>query len=653
MNEWLRPLLCLLIILLTFSAQLLLQRTLNPAWSWRATALQVFISWGVFVWGTTEGLSLFHALTPIALTLCWGAWIVSLAGLSFWQRRGLREQAAQLAQALQSLSRMGWLEWGLSLGAIVLAASIGFVALWAAPNNWDSMVYHLSRVMYWQQNQSVAFYPTPTLRQLHTNPGAEYALLHLQLLTGSDRLANLVQFGALVGSVIGVSLVTQLLGGQRRAQWLAGLFTLTIPMGILQATSTQNDYVAGFWLVCFVYFGLQTCHDPKPRNALLTGASLGLTLLTKATLYFFAAPFVVWFGGVLLRKWGWAAFKPGLLIGAVVLLINVGHYYRNTALYGSPFGPDRENNTLADKYTNDVLSPAVLVSNVTRNLALQVGVPDRFINLNGWVQQAVLDLHKSLGLDILDPRTTWGSSEFGVQFTRDENTAGNPLHLALTLLGMVLLIGTRWRRPDVSIIYSACLAAGFLLFCLVLRWQPWNSRLHLPLFILAAVLIGLASEQFLPRWLGNGLALAALLVALPFVYRNATRPLVGQSNILTTDRISQMFFARPELQAPYQAAMHFVIDHQCTELALWGKYTTDWDYPLWPIAQQWGASVRIEPVLIDNISGTLPVPYPLKPCAVLATARLPATITSVSVNGVVYNQAFALNPTTVFLPATP
>ena len=38
--------------------------------------------------------------------------------------------------------------------------------------------------------------------------------------------------------------------------------------------------------------------------------------------------------------------------------------------------------------------------------------------------------------------------------------------------------------------FALLLCTSGLLFCIVLKWAPWNSRLHTPLFFLAAVLVG-------------------------------------------------------------------------------------------------------------------------------------------------------------------
>ena len=118
------------------------------------------------------------------------------------------------------------------------------------------MTYHMSRVAHWIQNQSVAHYPTNIPRQLELAPWAEFTVTHFQLLTGGDRLANSVQWFSMAGSLLGVSLIAQQLGAGVVGQVLAVVFAATIPMGILQGSSTQNDYVVTFWLICVAYYTL-------------------------------------------------------------------------------------------------------------------------------------------------------------------------------------------------------------------------------------------------------------------------------------------------------------------------------------------------------------------------------------------------------------
>ena len=54
----------------------------------------------------------------------------------------------------------------------------------------------------WIQRGSIDFYPTAIERQNYQPPLAEFAILHLQLLSGSDRFANLVQWFSFVVSIV-------------------------------------------------------------------------------------------------------------------------------------------------------------------------------------------------------------------------------------------------------------------------------------------------------------------------------------------------------------------------------------------------------------------------------------------------------------------
>ena len=160
----------------------------------------------------TEALSLGHRLTPVWLGAGWALAAAARArGPS--AGRGARRTARSRGRC-RCLEATTW-----ALGAIL--AVTGAIALLAPPNTWDSMTYHMPRVAHWSQAGSVAHYPTHILRQLWLGPWARSSRsLHLYLLTGGDRLANLVQWLAFAGCVAG--------SGDRRpassaaAGWRAG-----------------------------------------------------------------------------------------------------------------------------------------------------------------------------------------------------------------------------------------------------------------------------------------------------------------------------------------------------------------------------------------------------------------------------------------------
>ena len=229
----------------------------------RSSILSAAVFWGVLVAAVTEVLSLFNALTIIYLLFCWGAFTM---GTAFLAARHISTVKTQLCSPK---SRPPFVEIAIIIPIVVVLLFTGFIALVGWPNQWDTMVYHLSRVDHWVQNRSIGFYPTHIVRQLFNPPWAEYAILHLTQLGGDERFANLIQWFSMVGSLIGVSLIAKHLGASRQGQIFSALVCVLIPMGILQAPSTQNDYITAFWLVCLAEAVLA-----PPREKLSTVRSL-------------------------------------------------------------------------------------------------------------------------------------------------------------------------------------------------------------------------------------------------------------------------------------------------------------------------------------------------------------------------------------------
>lgn len=80
----------------------------------------------------------------------------------------------------------------ITAGILIIILTTGLIALVAPPNSFDSMNYHMSRIMHWIQDQNVAPFPTNIIKQVNLTPGTEYDILQFQLLSGDDGLANLI-----------------------------------------------------------------------------------------------------------------------------------------------------------------------------------------------------------------------------------------------------------------------------------------------------------------------------------------------------------------------------------------------------------------------------------------------------------------------------
>ncbi len=594
---------------------------------WRSSVLSAAVQWGILLTSITELLSLGRLLTFGWLV---GAWAISDVSLIYIYVH-LAQKLSRGIKKNTSINLSPFLAV-LLCGIAIIVFAVGLIASIAPPNNWDSMSYHMARVVHWIQNRSVAHYPTNYTPQLFIGPWAGFAITHLQILTGGDRLANLVQWSGMVGSILGVSLIAKQLGADVRGQIFSAVVCATIPMGILQGSSTQTDYVVTFWLVCFVYFVLTAISKGAGNsNVFNIGGSLGLAILSKQIAYIYAFPAFVCFLILTIKKHGWKTWKIVLPIALLMLLINLGHYGRNLDLFHSPFGDP------SWPYTNEVFSLPTFISNVIRNISLHIGlpplssVPQVFTySVRDLIDGGIRLIHAVLQVDINDPRTTWG--QFTLPYLSfHEDSAGNFVHLLLLLFAIVLCLTLRClRRQQDLVIYLALTVSAFLLFCFLLKWTPWHSRLHLPLFVLASAFVGVVISRIPSCKLVNFIVIFLLLSALPFVFFNQTRPLIakdlllkgGIANIFNTSRIDQYFSNRPDLREPYLEAAEFVKTKACSSVGLLLGKGGDWEYPFWVLLRAGETrETHIEQIGIKNVSVVKSTIHPyvdFSPCAIIS-----------------------------------
>jgi hypothetical protein len=617
---------------------------------WRTAVLSAAVIWGVLLVAITEVLSAFHRVGAFDVAACWlAAFVVgAIFVVGSPQRFRIQWPPGLILAPPLFLGLLGLL--------VVLVLTLAAVAILSPPNTWDSMTYHMARLIHWMQDASLAPYPTHILRQLYLQPGAEFILLHLQLLSGGDHLAGLVQWAAMVGALFGTSLIARDLGAGQLGQLVACILAASVPIGVLESTSTQNDYVVAFWLVCSAAFGLRVTRASSSGAQWATtgalGASIGLALLTKATAYLYVLPVLVWVAASLVRTRGWRAVGQLAVVAVLALVLNAGFYVRNLQVFGSPSGPLDEG-LPNDAYLNAALTPPLMASNVVRDLGLNL-VATPLAPLNNASAAVVREIHSWLGVDSDDPRTTWGTESFvaragGLGF--DENFASNPVHLVLLLAALVAIPLLRRRLPRECLDYAFVLSGGFLLFSAVLRWQPWHTRLELPLFVLGAPLVATVIDRAAPRLLG-AVAVVMLVSMLPWVAYNQARPLIGPRSILSVRRDDQYFTNRPSLRSAYLGSVAFVAGHACDRVGF--VSTGDgWEYPLWAVLTESARGpVTIEQVAVANLSAAWPAPVAgagFQPCAVVSIDQ-DSSAGSLELGGDTYRPAWTMGQVTVSTP---
>jgi hypothetical protein len=111
---------------------------------------------------------------------------------------------------------------------------------------------------------------------------------------------------------------------------------------------------------------------------------------------------------------------------------------------------------------------------------------------------------------------------------------------------------------------------AFLVFCLVLKWQPFHSRLHLPLFVLWSPAVAAVAAMAWPAPAAYALAAGLLALSGDAALSNELRPLVARkgASVFTRSRHSQYFADRPPLTAAYVAAADLVRRSGCRDIGL-------------------------------------------------------------------------------------
>lgn len=161
------------------------------------------------------------------------------------------------------------------------------------PNNYDSLTYHLSRVMYYLGQNSLAHFQTEDIRQVFFT--FNYNLLQLACFIYHPPLQsiNFLNVAAWIMTGVGLYRVTRFCGCSANAS-LAGTWLALTATGVLaQATATTLDLpTVGALLASFV-FALRWRENQRPVDAMLAGLAAGLAAGAKLTVVFFGPAVVL------------------------------------------------------------------------------------------------------------------------------------------------------------------------------------------------------------------------------------------------------------------------------------------------------------------------------------------------------------------------
>ncbi len=449
------------------------------------------------------------------------------------------------------------------------------------PNTWDSMTYHMGRVAHWIQWQSVDYFPTNINRQNEMGPGAEYLILFLQLLTGTDFLANLVQ---LFSFFILIPSLFYLLKIYKIAKKLTSpiiVLTLTTPMLLFQAVTTQNDLVASVITFAIIIVSSRLlsgdAQNIRLKDYSLLGICIASGFLVKPTSLIVAAPFIVF--GVLVQ--GITLVTPrqrkktvaGILLLATVIAVIAGPDIWRKAQYSvaRPEVYPLLSNWNADRLANPV--------RITGQNTPWPGLAEKLLRTVGY--------KKSLG----------SSSNV---FNPNQDFIGNPVQLiiiiCLTLLTLLVFPLVLFRLKQRAALFCCAVSPliSWILFGFIVKNQPWISRLQLPIFLLLPCSCILLSRlvKHKKKWLQLFrfvLSIAALfstMFSFTALAHNKYRPLLLANFWGNFPSRESGYYIIRNLKPEHDLVIKKAVQLQCRQVGLLFLGDT-WDYPLtWRLMAQ-------------------------------------------------------------------
>lgn len=528
--------------------------------------------------------------------------VILLAAGYLWRRRGRPALKFDLAKptlpVVIASIRAYPLLWVLGV-VTFLAYLIGaFLVLYVPPNNYDGLTYHLSRVGYWLQFDSLFPWQTYNIRQLTFPPNAEIALLWTVLLRGTDQFAGFVQWIAALVSAVGVFGLGRILHFSRAQSLFPALIYLNLSQVFLQSTTVQNDLVISLFCVSALYFlllGLQARHYGA---LLISGIAIGLAIGAKSTALFILPGFacvalLLWFQN---RKsfrlfvfWGSVCLVSSFVWGAYIYVVN-------TAAFNNPLGVGDfvEVVSSSSERTNAVTYSRLelLIINAPRYLTQMFD----FTSLDEVGRELTRVKYELFDrvFDNTPPATAWVSGAWDWLTSKtiwwgpnEDVTWFGPLGVLLFLPGLGYGILLSIKRRDITPFCIALLAIVFFLaHSAAQRYTPAKGRYYvLPVTVASVLMIWVVTIRGAP---GHLLRIFVVFLTIVIVHNNIMmNSYKGLMNVLPIgrDRDHLAYPADPlttlmDRYVPPDAKVIYVGGNDTRDFRLFGTYLTRYIVPV-------------------------------------------------------------------------
>ena len=448
---------------------------------------KAIVIWSLYIYVLTEILSAYSEINYQTVHLIWmlsgGISLVVVLLISIIEKRNLSAKLKKMQKAEKE-----------SVVFLSLFFVYSIIMLWFAyhtvPYNWDSMTYHLTRILAWETNHSIAHFATTIKRTVGSPVFAEVINLHVYILVhGNDRWLNLLQCLSYLLNILFVYGISRKIGCKRNTAIFAAFVFMSTPIAFAEALTTQVDEFSALWMLLFVYTILDLLLDKKNMQMdrsgitrmILLAFTAGFGYLTKPSVMIGMFVFTFWLlivcirrhdNPMLMLKWiMWTLFCALALIAPEII--------RNLYTYGAISDPWQGKGQVVHS-----IDPRYLFVGFLKNLFFNLPStywPDMNRILLKIVYWSAYILHINADSEaISESARTFVLAQPG-DYGCDSAVSPIPVMLMLTCIIVYifnLIRGhTKWRKPFG---YSTISFATFLLFCVIARWEPWVGRYMIP-----------------------------------------------------------------------------------------------------------------------------------------------------------------------------
>ena len=544
---------------------------------------KLLLFWYIYIYFSTEIFSYFHLLTINNILV---SEFLFVFGILIYFKKELKRIFKQIIPSVINNSLLA--------AIFILTFVQGFAS---APSTTDAMVYHLTRIMYWLQEKTVA---QDVIRNPsdYKSPFQEYVMLHLYSILNNDRLVFFAQWVAFAVSVYLSGVIASQLGADKKIQKLVRIFVATLPIAVMEATSTQVDMAMGVLLLISIHLALVLLKKTNILYTFLFGLSLGLGIFAKAYFFMFM---IIPLGVVSYNLLAKRFFKITIytLFGSLLIafFIQLRFIFQNLRLFGSFQGKEMypEGERI---YTNEIHNLPVIISNVIRNAFTNFPVP--FFNFS--INKLIAGLHNFIGLGLNDPRTTCCSTKFSVSSVifPQEDIVANPIQIILCVIAVFILL-TNWEKikKDLASQIFVLSIISFFIYSLFFKWFPYNPRTQMPFFIIVSIvspIIIFKSKWFFKKFI-YFLVISSVFLAFGVMFLNVAHPYISYSYFYSFAKKyskplavqPEALYIRPRMEQYFNAEYYWYEPYsEITDLVenkRIGKVTfdlmDDFEYPLW------------------------------------------------------------------------